>query len=209
MLGKTLFETIAAMAVMSLMAAGIYKLTNSIIDRYKLSRINNQVYALQKVINERFMAEGNYDMKARHGSKSILQLLKEENLLDTDMRTCKGGSKGYYCKHAFNGRIYAGGLKIDGQDGEKEAGRYYILFEPGTEDEEIWTQVCMSFGDMNWLSEGGSSLVKQCYGDCSIKNGDKDKEDEDFGCACSYEIPADEETLENCSGSAKILWIFE
>jgi len=200
MKGRTLFETIAAMAVISLMAAGIYKLTNSIMDRYKTSRISNQIYALQKVVNERFMVEGNYDMRARHGEKTILEVLQDENLLDSDMR--KG-------KHAFGGNIEIGGIQIDGQDGNNEASRYYIMFEPGSADSSTWTEVCMSFGDMNWLSEGGSNLVKQCYGDDCNPAGKKDSESQDFDCACTYKIPADETTLENCDGSAKILWIFE
>lgn len=209
MKGRTLFETIAAMAVISLMAAGIYKLTNSIMDRYKMSRINNQIYALQKVVNERFMVEGNYDMRARHGERTILKVLQDENLLDSDMR--KG-------KHAFGGKITIDGVIIQGQDNEDdpniyEASRYFIRFEPGSADSDTWTEVCMSFGDMNWLSEGGSSLVKQCYGSgCEVKKNGKDKNLEpEIGnnCACTYKIPADEATLEKCSGNAKILWIFE
>lgn len=201
MKGRTLFETIAAMAVISLMTAGIYKLTNSIMDRYKMSRISNQIYALQKVVNERFMIEGNYNMSARHSGKTILKILQEENLLDSDMR--KG-------KHAFGGNIKIGGIPIDGQDANTgEASRYYIMFEPGNADDNTWTEVCMSFGDMNWLSEGGSNLVKQCYGSGCNPEGQKDSQSQNFGCACTYAIPAEETILGNCAEDAKILWIFE
>ena len=217
MLGRTMFETIAAMAVISMIAAGIYKLANNIMNRYKLSRVQTQVYTLQKTINDRFMAEGNYDTahSSRHDGKSIWDILDEEGLLDSDI------SNG---RHAFGGDITVGGVKIENQDEDKEASRYFIMFSGENTPGNVWTEVCMSFGDMDWLREGGSNLVKQCYGDCEIEDGDVDEPVEagengvfeQFSCHCTYKIPAPEAILSGdstvppgCDGTANILWIFE
>lgn len=202
MLGRTMFETIAAMAVISMIAAGIYKLANNIMNRYKLSRVQTQVYTLQKTINDRFMAEGNYDTahSSRHDGKSIWEILDEEGLLDSDI------SNG---QHAFGGDITVGGVRIDNQDEDKEASRYFIMFSGKNTPGNVWTEVCMSFGDMDWLREGGSNLVKQCYGECEIEDGVVDSVDENFECSCTYQIPADEDTLVNCNDTANILWVFE
>ena len=200
--GRTMFETIAAMAIISMIAASIYKLANSVTDRYKMSRIQTQIYTLQKTINDRFMAEGNYDTvnSLRHENKHMGDVLIDENLIDGEL---------VKAKHVFDGIVNMGGFKISG-DGSGEASRYFIMFGPGNTGKNVWTEVCMSLGDMNWLHEGGSSLVSQCFGEkCNIGKGVGLIEKIPDGCKCTQKIPADETILENCDDKAYILWIFE
>ncbi|MBR1649444.1 MAG: hypothetical protein IJ689_07615 [Alphaproteobacteria bacterium] len=76
--GYTLIESIAFIAIISMVAISIIKVINSMMDRYKVSRVNSQVVELQRAISNRFSASANY-------STLNNALLKRENLAPGDV----------------------------------------------------------------------------------------------------------------------------
>ena len=117
MSGRTLFETIAAIAVAGMITVGVVKLTNTIMYRYKLSRIGQQVIDIQKAINFRFMAD-----KGGYTKLGWRDILVQEKLVADEMKVKSGDTYENYGKHAFGGKIYVGPVL------GKENYQYYILF---------------------------------------------------------------------------------
>ena len=76
--GYTLLESIMFIAVITAISIGIVKVINSMLDRYKISRLTSQVTELQKMINVRFAASENY-------SKLNLSLISAEKLYPGDI----------------------------------------------------------------------------------------------------------------------------
>lgn len=132
MFGRTMFETIAAISVVGLITAGVAKIAGTALERYKLSRIGQNVIDLQKAINFRYMAKGNYkDLKWEEMEKYVPFEIRD-------------------AKHAFGGGIQIGGIKEQDDDMFR---RYYVQFD-GLPD-----NACTALGDMQWGYDGSSSLV--------------------------------------------------
>ena len=135
MFGRTMFETIAAISVVGLITAGVAKIAGTALERYRLSRIGQNVIDLQKAINFRYMAKGNY---------KDLEWDEMKQYVPFEIR----GQK-----HAFGGDIEIGGIKVDGEQDDDMLRRYYVQFD------NLPDNACTALGDMPWGYDGSSSLV--------------------------------------------------
>lgn len=135
MFGRTMFETIAAISVVGLITAGVAKIAGTALERYRLSRIGQNVIDLQKAINFRYMAKGNYkDLDWDEMTKYVPFEIRGK-------------------KHAFGGNIKIGGLQVDGEQDADMFRRYYVQFD------DLPDNACTALGDMQWGYDGSSSLV--------------------------------------------------
>lgn len=207
MLGRTMWETIAAMSVIGLISIGIIKMASTVMERYRLSRIGQQVTDLQKAINFRYMSKGRY------------------NNLNFDQMIAEGAIP-YEVKNkvnAFGGAITIGGIVINNEseryDESNEAKdlyvarRYYIRFEG------LPLEACTNLADISWINDGSSSLVatylgKDCaFGDVSNKqpNDKYAPNTNNTNCFVSYSTPIEVDVAGNgCSEkNSSIIWIFE
>ena len=197
MLGRTMFETIAAISIVGLIATGLYKVSTSVLNRYKLGRIGLQVSDLQKNITFFHMVKGSY-------YNLSWESMLEKRIIPSDLK--KNNSEG---EHVFNGAVKIGHVKT-ADDMSDEASRFYILFKAKSGGGgDPWIHACTSFADMDWIADGTSNLVQQCYGEnCDITtvNGHQKP---NSSCTCSITAPASNDALSKCSSKANVLWIFE
>lgn len=134
MFGRTMFETIAAISVVGLITAGVAKIAGTALERYRLSRIGQNVIDLQKAINFRYMAKGNYkDLDWDEMKKYVPFEIRGKT-------------------HAFGGNIEIGGIQVDGDQADINR-RYYVQFD------DLPDNACTALGDMQWGYDGSSSLV--------------------------------------------------
>ena len=58
--GYTLTEVIGVLSIVGVLVISMSMLVNSMFSRYKTNRVQDQIVSLQKLINQRFVADGNY-----------------------------------------------------------------------------------------------------------------------------------------------------
>ena len=204
MIGRTMWETIAAMSIIGLLTVGFVKLASTVMERYKLSRIGQQVTDLQKAINFRYMSKGRYN-------GANLEKMAEEGAVPYEV---KNGA------HAFGGTIEIGGIVIDQKVEDAEtyddnlltARRDYIRFT------DVPLEACRSLSDIVWVNEGSSSLVATYFGDeedCKLEEASNKQPDDKKmkvgeKCLVSYSTPVDMDTVaDGCNEHSVITWIFE
>jgi type II secretory pathway pseudopilin PulG len=59
--GYTMVEAIGFLGILAMLAVAIISTINSMMDKYKLSRIGNQISELQKAIDYRFSSAENFN----------------------------------------------------------------------------------------------------------------------------------------------------
>ncbi len=70
--GYTMTEVIGVLSIVGILIVSMSMLVNGMFIKYKSNRVQDQIVSLQKVINQRFVADGNY----RNAKNS--QLIKED-----------------------------------------------------------------------------------------------------------------------------------
>ena len=131
--GYTLLESIMFIAVITVVSIGIVKVINSMLDRYKISRLTSQVTELQKMINVRFAASENY-RKLHHS------LIHDEKLYPGDINW--DGSK---MLHKYGGEIDVRPVL---------SGRAYdITFK------QLPKTACVELAIQNWAHDQSSNLI--------------------------------------------------
>ena len=58
--GYTLIEVVAVLSIVGVLMMSMSMVVSSMFTRYKTNRIQDQLITLQKVVNQRFVADGNY-----------------------------------------------------------------------------------------------------------------------------------------------------
>ncbi len=131
--GYTLLESIMFIAVITAISIGIVKVINSMLDRYKISRLTSQVTELQKMINVRFAASENY-------RKLNLSLISAEKLYPGDINW--DGTKMLH--------KYGGDIDVK----SKLSGRAYdITFK------QLPKTACVELAIQNWAHDQYSNLI--------------------------------------------------
>lgn len=127
--GYTMMEVISVLAIIGVLAASAAKLVGNMFDRYKASRVADQIVEMQKVINRRYVAEGNY-------SNLSAETLIEEKLLSGDMRSDDK------IVHAYGDVEVIGG-----------AVSFQVVYKT------LPYNVCVTLANLNWIVQDSSDLV--------------------------------------------------
>ena len=130
-LGRSMIEIIGVLAIISTVTMGIMNFVNSMHDKYKISRITQQITDLRKNISNRYVANGDYSViKA--------QDMIDSNVIPPDM------IDGKKIIHAYNAEVQFNGNKDT----------YEVTFP------ELPTHVCLELALMNWEFSGSSDLYR-------------------------------------------------
>ncbi len=127
--GYTMMEVISVLAIIGVLAASAAKLVSNMFDRYKASRVADQIVEMQKVINRRYVAEGNY-------SNLSAETLIQEKLVSGDMRSDD---------------------KIVHPYGDVEVTGGSISFKVAYKT--LPYNVCVTLANLNWIIQDSSDLV--------------------------------------------------
>lgn len=131
-LGYTLIESIAFLSVMAMLSVAIFSTISKMLDKYKLSRIGNQIVDLQKSIDQRFIASESF-------AQLTAKLLIAERLVPTDM--------------IANGKLYhafAGPVTITASRGNRA---YDIDFT------QLGRAQCVELAMIDWRSRYTTHLI--------------------------------------------------
>lgn len=127
--GYTMIEVISVLAIIGVLAASAARLVANMFDRYKSSRVADQIVDMQKIINRRYVADGNY-------SNLSAETLINEKLVGGDMRS------GDNLVHAF------GDVSVNGK-----ANTFDVTFS------DLPYNVCVTLANLNWIIQDSSDLV--------------------------------------------------
>lgn len=127
--GYTFVEVLGVLGIIGMVAASSGMLVGSIMDRYRKNRVQDDILTLQKVVSQRYVADGNY-------LKVSEQTLINENLIPRYMT-----SGGNIVQPYGNVILSAGGMT------------YKIRFDG------LPMAVCVALGLMNWVYTDSSDLV--------------------------------------------------
>lgn len=149
-LGRSMIEIIGVLAIISTVTMGITKFINSMHDKYKISRITQQITDLRKNISNRYVANGDY---------SIIntQEMIDSKVVPPDM--VDGGK----VIHAYNAEVTFNGAKDT----------YQVTFP------KLPHHVCVELALMNWEFSGNSDLYRVKINDTEfnwpiVANGGKE-----------------------------------
>ena len=130
--GYTLIEAIMFIGVIAMLAIAVINLINSMLDKYRISRVTQQIVDLQKNIDFRFSAAENFgDLESK--------LLTGESIVPGDM---VGGNKIY---HAYKGEVT---IKSAQQDSV-----YEVTFK------DLPYNACTELAMIDWMTGYNSHLV--------------------------------------------------
>lgn len=139
--GATMVETIMVLGVLGCMAVGAAVLANSMYDKYRLSRVSQQVVDLKKVIAARYVADGNFtDLKA---SSLISEKIAPNDMVDGTAAL----------RNAYSGVVTVKGT----------ATTYEITFSA------LPMRACLEMGIMDWMVDNTSDLVSMKINDTTFK----------------------------------------
>lgn len=129
--GRSMIEVIGLLAILATVTTGINKFITSMHDKYKISRITQQITDLRKNISNRYVANGDYS------------IIKTQDMIDSDVipPDMVDGSK---VIHAYNAEVTFNGAKDT----------YQITFP------QLPHHVCVELALMNWEFSGNSDLYK-------------------------------------------------
>lgn len=129
--GATMVETIMVLGVLGAMAVGAAVVANSMYDKYRMSRVSQQLVDLKKVVAARYVADGNYsDLKA---SGMISEKLPPNDMIN--------GTSALH--HAYKGVVAIKG----------NTATYEITFN------SLPLRACLEMGIMDWMVDNTSDLV--------------------------------------------------
>ena len=127
--GYTFIEVIGVLGIAGMLMASMSMLVSSMFDKYKKNRVQDQILMLEKLINQRYVADKNYkDISA--------DTLIDEGIVPAEM---KNGNK---IVQAY------GDVTIAGSEDT-----YTIEFN------KLPLNVCMALGMMDWVYGDSSDLV--------------------------------------------------
>ena len=127
--GRSMIEAIGYISVMITIGVAMAAAVNSGYYKFRLSRINQELTDLKKVISQRYVAAENY-------KEVDMETLIEEKIAPWDTRD---GT------HSFSGDVKIG-------SGDEQGNTFYIEFD------NIPREVCMELGLRVWLVNDGSDL---------------------------------------------------
>ena len=130
-LGRSMVEILGVLAIVGMVSMSIGKLISSMHDRYRISRVTQQITDLRKSISNRYTAYGDYTVIK---TADIIA----DKILPGDMVE---GNKVF---HSFNGEVIFAGT----QD------TYEITFK------NLPQNACLELSLMNWQFNGDSDLYK-------------------------------------------------
>ncbi|MDY4885894.1 MAG: type 4 pilus major pilin [Alphaproteobacteria bacterium] len=127
--GRSMIEAIGYISVLIMISVSVAAAVSRGYYKYRVSRINQELSDLKKVISQRYVAAENYkDVK--------LQTLVKEKIIPFELRNGK---------HAFSSDFKIG-------SGDDKGSTYFIEFD------DIPRDVCMELGLRVWLVNDGSDL---------------------------------------------------
>ena len=127
--GRSMIEAIGYISVMIMLSVSVAAAVNRGYYKYRVSRINQELSDLKKVISQRYVAAENY-------KEVKLQTLVDEKIIPFELRNGK---------HAFSSDFKIG-------SGDDKGSTYFIEFD------DIPRDVCMELGLRVWLVNDGSDL---------------------------------------------------
>ncbi len=127
--GYTFVEVLGVLGIIGMIAVSSSMLVSSILDRYHKNRTQDDILTLQKVISQRYVADGNY-------LKVSDQKLIDENLIPRYMVRNNGIVQPYGDVKLISGVM-----------------TYKIRFDG------LPLAVCVALGTMNWVYTDSSDLV--------------------------------------------------
>ncbi len=130
--GYTLIESIMFIGVVSMLAIAVISLINSMLDKYRMSRVTQQIVDLQKNIDFRFSSAENFEnLKAK--------LLTDESIVPGDM---VDGTK---IRHAYKGPVTI--------RSRQSHSVYEVMFG------ELPYHACTELAMIDWMTGYNSHLV--------------------------------------------------
>lgn len=148
--GATLLEMMGVLAVAGILTAGIWKLTDHALYRYRISQVTIQVQSLQKGISRFFASKGNYDALDEEGT---VAKLFENNAIPSDMRAEEGK-----IRHVFGEEVVLANLKYANEASNASTG-FSITFTG------LSKRVCIEVATISWPENDMANMI-------SIKIGD-------------------------------------
>lgn len=127
--GYTLVEVIGVLGIIGMIAASASMLASSVMDRYRKNRVQDEIQTLQKVISQRYVADGNFNK------------VKEDTLVDEALVPKYMISNNQVIQPYGNVEVIAGELT------------YGVMFDG------LPMAVCVALGGMNWVYSDSSDLV--------------------------------------------------
>lgn len=133
--GYTFVEVIGVLGIAGMLMASMSMLVSGMFDKYKKNRVQDQILTLEKLINQRYVADKNY-------SEISAETLIEEDIIPTEMRNGNNIVQAY------------GDVAISGN-----TETYTIEFD------KLPLNVCMTLGMMDWTFGDSSDLVSVTIND--------------------------------------------
>ncbi|MDR1694059.1 MAG: hypothetical protein LBR70_02555 [Lactobacillaceae bacterium] len=130
-LGRTMIETVLYLSIIAVLAVGLIQIVNSMHDKFKLSKVGEQISMISKGITARYMSAGRY-------TSLDVEKLVDEKVIPQNMS--QGGDVLY---HAYGGRVRI--------KGEKNV--YLVTFN------NIPLAPCIELALLNWTINDATSLV--------------------------------------------------
>ena len=129
--GRSMIEVIGVLAIIGVISVALAKTIMSVYDKYKISRVTQQITELKKNISNRYVANGDYSII------DISEMLTE-NIVPADMKN--SGT----VEHSFGGAVTIFG----------DTDTYSVTFPRLTQ------QACVELALMNWVFSGDSDLFR-------------------------------------------------
>lgn len=129
--GRSMIEILGVLAIIGMVTMSISKLIGSMHDRYKVSRVTQQITDLRKNISNRYVAYGDYSVI------DVPEMISGK-VISGDM------VEGENVWHAYNGAVEF--------SGDKDT--YQITFR------DLPHRVCLELALMNWQFNGDSDLLR-------------------------------------------------
>ncbi len=127
--GYTLVEVIGVLGIIGMLASSASMLISGMFDRYKKNKVQDQIVSLQKAVNNRYVADGNY-------KKVDAKNLIKEGVIPRDMHD---GDK---LIQAYGDASLSPGVLT-----------FKVTFE------ELPLSACVNLGIMSWVVQDSSDLV--------------------------------------------------
>ena len=130
-LGRTMIEVIGVLAILTAVSVAINKFINNMHDKFRISRITQQITDLRKNISNRYVANGDYSV------------IKVQEMIDSKVIPSDMVDNGKVI-HAYNSEVTF--------DGSKDT--YQVTFT------QLPHHVCVELAVMNWNFGGSSELYR-------------------------------------------------
>lgn len=133
--GRTMMEMLMYLSIIIILMLGSIKLTQSVLDKFKLSRVGEQINELSKGITSRFMAKSRYD---DINDDNVMKNMIEEKVIPQDMVQSNN-----LFTHSYGGKAIINPL----------GSSFLVTFE------DLPLRPCVELGLMNWTINDRTNLV--------------------------------------------------